>query len=93
MAPSCQVCTRHTGTPTRLPERSETGSLDQVLVLGHSDSPAEPVTAESTFDPRDANDFLCQLRRSIAGHLPSPDLSHLKRAEELAELVRELEPL
>jgi hypothetical protein len=37
--------------------------------------------------------FLCQLRRPIAGHLPSPDLSHLKPAEELAEIVRELEAL
>jgi hypothetical protein len=37
--------------------------------------------------------FLCQLRRSIAGHLLAPDLSQSKRAEELAELVRELEAL
>jgi glycosyltransferase involved in cell wall biosynthesis len=61
------------------------------LVSVYAGCARELVPPGSTFDPLDAEDFRAKLRLAVDGRLPPPDLTRIRRLDEVgAILVREL---
>jgi glycosyltransferase involved in cell wall biosynthesis len=62
------------------------------LVSIYAGCAKELVSPTSTFDPLDPSDFVAKLRSAVRGHLPAPDLTRLKRSDDVSgTLVRELQ--
>jgi glycosyltransferase involved in cell wall biosynthesis len=57
------------------------------LVSIYAGCAKELVPPDSTFDPLDPADFAAMLKRAVAGELPPPDLSRLKRIGEVSDLI------
>jgi glycosyltransferase involved in cell wall biosynthesis len=57
------------------------------LVSVYAGCAKELVPPDSTFDPHDPADFAAKLRRAVAGQLPPPDLSRLRRISEVSDLI------
>jgi len=64
------------------------------LVSTYAGCAQELVPPDSRFDPLDPNDFVGKLRCAVLGKLPAPDLTRLRRIDEVSRTVeRELEKL
>jgi glycosyltransferase involved in cell wall biosynthesis len=62
------------------------------LVSIYAGCARELVPAASTFDPLDPSDFTTRLRMAVTGKLPAPDLTRLRRIDEVSALIlRELD--
>jgi glycosyltransferase involved in cell wall biosynthesis len=62
------------------------------LVSIYAGCARELVPVGSTFDPLDPADFTDKLRLAVKGELPSPDLTRMKRIDEVSGLIiRELD--
>lgn len=62
------------------------------LVSVYAGCARELVPATSTFDPLDPADFTAKLRVAVLGGLPPPDVTRLRRVDEVAaRIVRELQ--
>jgi glycosyltransferase involved in cell wall biosynthesis len=62
------------------------------LVSRYAGCARELVPVSSTFDPLNADDFTYKLRQAVTGQLPPPDLSRLRRIDEVSDLmVRKLD--
>ena len=62
------------------------------LVSVYAGCARELVPATSTFDPLDPADFTAKLRVAVLGELPPPDVTRLRRVDEVAaRIVRELQ--
>jgi glycosyltransferase involved in cell wall biosynthesis len=62
------------------------------LVSVYAGCASELVPSDSTFDPLDPTDFTAKLRDAVTGKLPPPDVTRLRRMEEVAErIIRDLE--
>jgi len=57
------------------------------LVSIYAGCARELVPPESTFDPLDPADFAAKLRRAVAGELPPPDLTRLRRMAEVSDKI------
>jgi glycosyltransferase involved in cell wall biosynthesis len=63
------------------------------LVSIYAGCASELVCPASTFDPLDPANFTAQLHMAVAGNLPPPDLTRLRRLDEVSGLIlRELDP-
>jgi glycosyltransferase involved in cell wall biosynthesis len=61
------------------------------LVSIYAGCARELVPPGSTFDPLDPTDFAAKLRLAVAGQLPPPDLTRVKRIDEVSGIIiREL---
>ena len=64
------------------------------LVSIYAGCARELVPSASTFDPLDPADFTTRLRMAVTGNLPSPDLTRLRRIDEVSGLIlRELDAI
>lgn len=62
------------------------------LVSIYAGCARELVPPSSTFDPLDSTDFTAKLRLAVSGQLPPPDLTRLRRIDEVSGLIiRELD--
>jgi glycosyltransferase involved in cell wall biosynthesis len=62
------------------------------LVSIYAGCARELVPAASTFDPLDPTDFTRKLRMAVSGQLPAPDLSRLRRIDEVSgSIIGELD--
>jgi glycosyltransferase involved in cell wall biosynthesis len=57
------------------------------LVSIYAGCARELVPSSSTFDPLDAADFAAKLRLAVNRQLPPPDLTRLKRIDEVSDLI------
>jgi glycosyltransferase involved in cell wall biosynthesis len=57
------------------------------LVSIYAGCARELVPPESTFDPLDPADFAAKLRRAVAGELPPPDATRLRRMAEVSDKI------
>jgi glycosyltransferase involved in cell wall biosynthesis len=64
------------------------------LVSSYAGCARELMPPESTFDPLDPVDFAAKLRRAVAGNIPPPDLTRLRRIDEVSStIIRELDAI
>ncbi len=57
------------------------------LVSIYAGCAMELVPSSSTFDPLNPSEFAAKLRLAVTGHLPPPDITRLKRIDEVSSLI------